>query len=468
MFRNNNKQVDLSRTIRLSGLSSGAKLELVQLSRSAGVVSVALQLPESEAEGVPNGRLTDKFPSSTTLWLILRKFEAGAASGGGSNRNLTARGAPAMNDGSSGAGRLFYQTPVIQVMGRELSSFTDLQKSLGQLGFNSGSALLRLSFRTSETPLEEAMTQIEDYFRSVDAPAISTEKAETSVSPATDDPLTIENGERSTQSADAPMSSPSGEPLEQSTTVNTADQAVSIPSPQSSAILPTSSSGRFLQIFAPPSSSTPSAALSSHNPDDYVPTIEHAQTHQRHLSQSTRNIRLQTDAEIAAQAAEQQEKLAAVKDVEIKIRFPDESAVSAKFGQNDTSANLYTFVKECLEERWQSEVFLLRNPGLKGKDMTVPNDEKKRLIRDLGLKGRVLVIFGWDEKNASTETHMEKGVLKAELRAQAQALKVEEIKAAEDEDEGVRINVGGRNKDEPEKEKKKGGMPKWLNKLSKK
>ena len=79
--RHNNKPVDLTRTIRLSGLTSGAKLELVQLSKSAGVVSIALQLPDSESKGQPNARLTDKFPSSTTLWLVLRKFEAGVAGG---------------------------------------------------------------------------------------------------------------------------------------------------------------------------------------------------------------------------------------------------------------------------------------------------------------------------------------------------------------------------------------------------
>ena len=69
--------------------------------------------------------MTDKFPSTTTLWQVLRKFEAGVAGDGNTKRNLTARGAPGMNDGSSGAGRLYYQIPVIQIMSRELSSFTD-------------------------------------------------------------------------------------------------------------------------------------------------------------------------------------------------------------------------------------------------------------------------------------------------------------------------------------------------------
>lgn len=75
-----------------------------------------------------------------------------------------------MADGSSaGSGRLVYETPVVQVMGRELSAFTDLQKSLGQLGFNGGSVLLRLSFRPTQTPLEESMAEIEEYFKSIDA-----------------------------------------------------------------------------------------------------------------------------------------------------------------------------------------------------------------------------------------------------------------------------------------------------------
>ena len=164
-LRNNKKDIDLSRTIRLSGLASGAKLELVQLSKSAGVVSVALQLPESEAQGLPNARLTDKFPSSTTLWLILRKFETGVAGNVASKRNLTARGVPSTD---AGAGRLYYERPVVQIMGRELTSFTDLQKTLAQLGCNNGSILLRLSFKPSDTPLEEAMAEIEGYFHSVD------------------------------------------------------------------------------------------------------------------------------------------------------------------------------------------------------------------------------------------------------------------------------------------------------------
>ena len=53
-------------------------------------------------------------------------------------------------------------------MGREYSSLVDLQRSLSQLGFNDGSVLLKLSFRASLVPLEEAQKQVSDYFDSVE------------------------------------------------------------------------------------------------------------------------------------------------------------------------------------------------------------------------------------------------------------------------------------------------------------
>ncbi|KIV78158.1 hypothetical protein PV11_09904 [Exophiala sideris] len=453
-LKHNNKNVDLSRTIRLSGLSSGAKLELVQLSKSAGVVSIALQLPESEARGIPNARLTDKFPSTTTLWLVLRKFEAGVAGQAGGPRNFTARGVPSTNQGDSGAGRLYYEQPVIQVLNRELSSFTDLQKSLAQLGLNSGTALLRLSFRATETPLEEAMGQIQGYFDSVEGLAGSApqqQQAPTSGEPSTSVQQSVDTAESdSTQAA-------SQSDL-QSESQNTSSQPETIPSTTS----------RPVSVYRPPSSSTPSAALKSHNAADYTPTVEHAQIHQKLLQQHGRNTRLPTDAEMAAKEQEDAAKWAAVQEVEVKIRFPDQSAVSAKFGQSDTGAGLYNFVRECLEEKWRSEFFLLRNPGIRGKNEVIPDDESKKLIRDVQLKGRVLVVFGWDDNKASIEARSTKSVLREELRAQAQDLKVQDVPASEeDRDAGVKVSIGKQeSKHEEGGDKKK--MPKWLKGFGKK
>ena len=105
--RNKQKQVDLSVVWRQTGLSPGAKLELVQKSKTPSAVSVALQLPAPESNAVPGGRLMQKFPSDLALWKVLRQFESGTASQG-KNINLTARGV-AQTSGNSqrGSGQLY-------------------------------------------------------------------------------------------------------------------------------------------------------------------------------------------------------------------------------------------------------------------------------------------------------------------------------------------------------------------------
>lgn len=206
----------------------------------------------------------------------------------------------------------------------------------------------------------------------------------------------------------------------------------------------------------------------SHNEGDYTPTVEHAHIHQKLLQQNSRNVRLPTEAELEAQANEEAAKWAAVKEVEIRIRFPDQSAVSAKFGQSDTGADLYNFVRECLEERWRQEGFTLRNPGIKGKNEVVPDVSDKKLIQHLQLRGRVLVVFGWDDHSASIEARSMKAVLKEELRSQAQELKVQDVPGVADErdDPGLKVNMAKKETSSEEGGGKK--MPKWLKGLTKK
>lgn len=400
----------------------------------------------------------DKFPSTTTLWLVLRKFEAEVPGDASSKRNLTARGAPAVNDGSSGAGRLYYQTPVLQFMGRELSSIADLQKTLAQLGFNSGSALLRLSFRTSETPLEEALMQIDEFFNADEdgeEPKVQTsDEAQPQASLTTP--------------AQPATPSETNAILSESTSQNTSTEEDLAGSEPSVSHSPTNSTrptatGRPIQIFSPPTSTTPSAALTTYNPADYVPSIEHAKAHQRHLQTKSQNIRLPSEAEIAEQEAAESEKLKALKDVEIKIRFPDQSSAVSTFTQTDTGTELYAFVRDdCLDERWRSDKFVLSFSGSKGRAI-IPDDPRKRLIQHLGLKGRVLVNFKWDETGGASMAALgTKDVLKGERKQEAQALKPLELPAtpAAEDEEGVKVDVGKNEEDSGEKKKK--GIPKWL------
>lgn len=363
-----------------------------------------------------------------------------------------------MNDGSSGAGRLYYQTPVVQIMSRELSSFTDLQKSLAQLGFNSGSTLLRLSFKTSETPLEEAMVQITEYFKSVDGGEEAREESLAEMTPEA--PLEVNDQDPASKQVDVRIS----EPLPETATIEP-DSVIQDPPPDPPFAQQTSptSTGRPIQIFSPPTSSTPSAALATYNPADYVPSIEHAKSHQRHLQEKSRNARLLSEAELAEQEAVEAEKLKAFKEVEIKVRFPDQSSAVSTFGQDDTAAELYTFVRDdCLDDKWKNEKFVLAYSANKGWAV-LPDDQNKRLIQNLGLKGRVLVTFRWDETGGASMAALgTKDVLKRERKLEAQALKPPELSEAsvEKEDQGVKVDVG--KVEEESGEKKKKGMPKWL------
>ncbi|EEP79943.1 conserved hypothetical protein [Uncinocarpus reesii 1704] len=462
-LKHQKKSLDLSLSIRLSGLSSGAKLELVQLSRSPSIVSIALQLPESEAADVPGCRLMDKFPSNTTLWLILRKFESGVA-GNGVSRNLTARGAPAITPGATGSGRLFYETPVIQIMSKEFVSFTDLQKTLAQVGLNSGNALLRLNFRVTDRPLEEAMNEIDAYFASVDAdqqtplekspPAIET--------PASSGP--VEGAPEIT-----PQSTPSNADAElEEASVSKAEMTQPAPEQSSHPLV----SSRPVTIFAPPTASTPQSAQTPYKEEDYIPTVDHAKAHQRRLNTAGRNTRLAGDAELALQEAAIKERLARVTEVEIKVRFPDQSQVVSKFTREDTAHSLHEFVRNCLDTPLAKEGFILsyfpnvsHDPIAQKGQVIIPDAPNTYLIADLKMNGRVLVNFLWKENAALAMRSTGAPLLRAELRERASQIKVEEVAAVPvEESEGNKQSwlnkLGGG--DRGGKKGGGGGVPKWL------
>jgi len=353
-----NKTLDLSQPMRLTGLSSGAKLQLLVLSRSPSAVSVALQIPESETNGGPN-RLTDKLASTTTLWLLLRHFETV------SKFNLTARSRPqTRNSQESSAGRLYHETPVIHMMGRELVSFTDLQKNLAQLGLNDGSVLLRLSFRATEIPLEEAMVQIDDHFKSLEMEnsdgAYGSNVGKIESVPGSSDPTLDEDtkipsppepGSLLNEAPTVPVSQPNeyeedsaphrGAISSSTDPSSPSDQGATDPS-STSAQTVTGPLQRPMTVFAPPSTTVPAAARQAHNERDYEPTIDHAKRHQSRLANFGRNKTLPSDAELATRAEAQNKKIGEVTEVKIKVRFPDQSQVVSTFLNVDTAAR-YVF-----------------------------------------------------------------------------------------------------------------------------
>ncbi|KAI9724393.1 MAG: hypothetical protein M1812_000461 [Candelaria pacifica] len=476
-LKKNNKQIELSNPLRLSGLSSGAKLELILLSRSPSVVSVGLQLPEGE-------RLVDKFPSTTTLWLVLRKFESGSGGGGNAARNFTARGIPVTSDReTNGQGRLYYETPVLRLMEREFSSFTDLQKSLGQLGL-SRNVLIRLSYRTTDTPLEEAMQDIDQYFKSIEGDgggsgahsgsvANTASKPETEENPGIsevdDNPRTPPEPELVEAASSSPPSSvppaPSGNDDENRKAADVQRVPEETKLDESTIVGP---GQRMMSVFAPPSNTTPQAAGHEYRDTDYEPTIEHAKIHQSRLSEYSRNKRLPSEAEIKEQEKVASDKLASVNETEIKVRYPDQTTVVSNFTALDTAATLYEFVGSLLESEGQP--FLLTYNSPKGLWATVPRDgSKAKLIRDLGFSGKMLVNFKWDE---SVSVEARQKVLKDTFKDRAKEIKVPELQATEAATEG-RTTAPSKGKEKEStggggKEGRKGGVPKWFKGLGKK
>lgn len=408
--------MDLSRTIRLSGLTSGAKLDLIHSSRSPSVVSLALQLPVVSAGDPSSGsftRLIDKFPSNTSLWQILRRFESGVAGGDATKNaayNFTQRGVPVMANGaasgsggavSTGAGRLCYEMPVINIMGRELVSFADLQKTLAQLGFNSGSTLMRLNFRNTETPLEVAMAEIAGFFKDVEEPVPAVGEAtpapEREVAPAKeikepadkDNPHTVDHAGHDRQKT-------------QETSPEKADNISTVPSPPPTATTQTHpgpiSSSENITIFNPTNRPRPLSATTPHNPADYTPTADHAASHQTLLSSQSRNRKLPSDAEIAADKQARSDRLAAVQSVTVRIRFPDQSMVQKECGRDETVAGLYALCEEVMREDGRGR-FSLRVPGAgKGVGVVTLVRGGERLVGDLGWSGRVLATVVWDDE----------------------------------------------------------------------
>ena len=430
---------------------------------------MALQLPDSESGG--SSRLTGKFSSTTTLWLLLRHFES-ASTGSEPSRNFTARGAPQMETGASGSGMLFYETPVIEAMGRELASFIDLQKSLGQLGLNSGSVLLRLNFRSTESPLEEAIAEIDKYFKSAGSEqvtgvqAASASEAESSRSAS--EPFAALNYSESLSPPEPHSQSLKPPPPPESAVLfapelphdeakagaefsappsdapSTSDQTMTGPAP------------RLISVFAPSSAPTPAASRQAFNEKDYEPTVAHAKLHQARLATSSVNKRLPTDAELAVQAETQAKRNADVKSVEIKVRFPDQMQVVSVFSNLDTSSTLHDFVKDLMED--ENEPFSLSFTSARGPS-SVPKVGHVRLIGDLGMVGRVLINVVWD---AGASSKVRAGsVLKPKFQNEARQIEVKEVNDVETE-ETVKEVVEGIGKQTDEGRQRKVGVPKWL------
>ncbi|KAM0563913.1 hypothetical protein ACHAPJ_000121 [Fusarium lateritium] len=465
LVKHRQKTVDLSIPFRTSGLTPGAKLELVQKSKTPSAIQVGLQIPPPEGREIPGGRLVQKFPSDLTIWKVLRQFESGKASNG-KNINITARGVAQMsNDSGSGSGQLYYEVPVLNIMGRELSSFADFQKTLSQLGYNSGSVLVRLTYRQTDKTLFDAMTEISQFFKEVED-----EDQKTGEAAATEtEPAPVEEAEK--QEEQPPQDTPDSNMADTQT-----EQAQdTVPAQQEGGAKATTGDEMDIDtsrpqdplapvnVFLAPSGTTPAAALAPASDSDFTPSVAHAQLHQARLQEDSRNRRLLSDRELEDKAAAEAAKINAIKSVLIKVRFPDNTSSDWQVSPTHTGQFLYDAVRHVMAHHGQPFHLVLPGTKIVIKDDPSPSNG---LIKAYKLSGRTLINLVWDD--AVPATVRKEPFLKANVAQQGQQVKVPKpIVSNEKEEEATVARPAQSDKGEGSGEKTGKKIPKWL-KLGKK
>lgn len=430
LHRHKQRTVDLSVPFRIAGLPGGAKLDLVVQSKSPAPVTVAIAIPQPEGTAFPNGRLGGKYPSSFTIWQVLRQIES-LPEAINAKLNITARGVASTSSGRpSGSGQLLYEQPALNIMGRELNSFQDFQKTLSQLGYNSGSVLIRLSYKTTGMTFFEAQQQMAEYFKDLEASASASATASTADTELPDAPAAVESAP--TESAEAaslpaqtqvPVASEITAPLTNAPAAEPQGRITSVPALPDDPLQP-------VHIYAAPASSTPAAALSQINEADFAPSIVHAQMHQARLKEGGKNKRLLSDKELEEQAAAAEAKFAAVQSIEVKVRFPDNTSASWVITKDDTGAKIYKAVRTVMADN--SLPFRLSIPGSREiiRDEDSPQNQVMKAHK---LTGSVVVNLLWDDSVAPAAR--QRPFLKSSAAQAAQQIVVPDLPAAPEEEE---------------------------------
>lgn len=442
-------------------LVAGTRLELVVKSKTTSVVNIALRLPEPEAQDIPGGRLTDKFRSDTTLWKMLRHFEVKSAPSG-KKLNFTDRGVPQTNNGAqAGSGQLYYEMPVLRIMNREVSTLVDFQKTLSQLGLDAGSQMIQLAFRSTEQTLGDAMTEIAQFFKDEEeaeaaanqpAPAAPTPESSAPTLPepsASGDKMeTDEGAQEETQKVAEPA-----QPADATTAPADTMEVDEPTAPPHDVLKPVS-------IFSAPTNATPVAASIEFPDHYYEPTIAHAQAHQQKLLASSVNKRLKSDAEIEAEARAEADKIAAVKTITVKVRFPDQTSAEWKFGPGDTGATLYKAVRSVMANDAAPFKLVLPGPQTASSHIKDAAGAKDSLVKGYRLSGRVLLNFVWEDRVSENVTGA--AFLKAEFASQATKVEVPEIPVVEEAETKQPAAAPSKPQTSGESSGSAKKVPKWL------
>ncbi|KAH6648471.1 GLUT4 regulating protein TUG-domain-containing protein [Truncatella angustata] len=455
LLKHKEKELDLSNTFRNAGLIPGAKLELITKSKTPAVLNIALQLPQAEAAVFGAPRATAKLPSDTTVWKVLRHFEEAVC---GRKINITGR-ATLPVDVSSGSGQLYYETPALQMETRSLTTFLDFQKTMSQLGYNRGNVLVRLAFQRTDKTLSDAMKDISEYFEEEQSVQIEREAARTEAAKLQDQHAQSASDLRQETTATAPDTQGSSEQAAPPPyTETSAADAMQIDPTPSNPLAPTS-------IFSAPKNATPAAAHTVDSDNIFAPSVAHAQLHQQRLKHEAMNKRLLSDRELEEKAAAAAAKLAAVKSIDVRVRFPDQDLAQWKITPDWTGNVLYSAVRSVMAH--EGLEFRLVLPG--SPVVTIEDDDgaPHKLVKGYGFRHNTLVNLVWAD--SVPDTVRKQPFLKEQFRSKAVEVVIPEVPQGEEEDEPAGPNsakpAAPRNDDDGDGKRK--GVPKWL-KLGKK
>ncbi|KAJ3315110.1 Tether containing UBX domain for GLUT4 [Boothiomyces sp. JEL0838] len=301
-----------STSIRFANLPPGAKLSLkfIGVGKST-LVQVALQTEE-------HGRLVATFPSNIRLWGILVYFEQK------NGINLTRQ--------SKGN----YLMPVIVFMNKEYSSITLLrEKSLRDLGLESGSGSLRLFLHAALNPIEFYLQEIEEATKEsiddindvVSTPSATPKPIHTPAPTPAQVPITNEQ-----------------KPTENPTIPNAQDQKIELV-------------GNNIKLYRPPPDS-----MSAHKielPPSFF-EITSAELRMAFESQKSQAAYHENRPLMTQKMREREEKLKQEKypKTMIRIRMPDRSIFEATFLSTQKVSELFDIVKSKLDKVGNFRLFI--------------------------------------------------------------------------------------------------------------
>ncbi|PJF19517.1 hypothetical protein PSACC_00661 [Paramicrosporidium saccamoebae] len=309
--------LDLSSSVRLSGLPPGAKLTLVQVSTRESNVLVALQ---------HTVRVTGTFPCSTSLWSILAHFNVGLTAANG-----------------------IVMAPRLVILGQEYGGLEKLAKvTLRSIGVT-GSCLMRVIYKPAEVQsLQEAEAILSKVLGANTVERFVIGAVEPSVAGAVENSVVGTVEPSVIGEAKPPVTNVFIEPSPQVVSTNVSPHFV--PAEESPHL------NRKFALFTPPNT-----AVLVQAPDLPDSHYELGETEFRlHLAVTHARTQALVDAPLVSRAKlmekRQAELLSRYPVARIRFRMPDQHQLEAEFKSTEPASQLYAFVRWAVKT---SEEFVL-------------------------------------------------------------------------------------------------------------